>query len=247
MSITIGSASFPTLTAQPFGYEESNVRAGRTARRWQLAGLLKPSEWLTLLTAYDTWRDLRIEDEDTLKSGVVGRTVSFSGKGPGGQTWTNVPCWFIAAPQADATGAYLSVSASLVDAAQALQVLLKEQDAAADEEDLDLGTITIGSTTLKLLKPVDAYSGSPSLDLTPSGVHVISGPLVPFRVKDVEGRTNLAGWNDIRSWYEGRIGQVPAVGSLFPIGPPSASAEARIVEGVRVTSYNVSIQLGEIR
>ena len=53
MAITIGSASFPTLTAQHFGYEETDTKAGQTARKWLLTGILKPSEWLALLSSYD--------------------------------------------------------------------------------------------------------------------------------------------------------------------------------------------------
>ena len=132
MAITIGGTSFPTLTAQPFGYEETNTRAGQTARKWLITGLLKPSEWLDLLDEYDGWRDTRIDDEPTETSNVVGTTVAFSGDGPGGQSWTSIACWFITAPQAGQSGSYLSASVELVDANEALEVLLKtKEDEAA--------------------------------------------------------------------------------------------------------------------
>ena len=248
MAITIGSASFPTLTTQPFGYEETNTRAGQTARKWLIAGILKPSEWLALLGVYDSWRNTRINDEPTEISGVVGTTVAFTGNGAGGQTWTAVACWFTSAPSAEQSGAYLTVSIELVDANQALAVVLKtkEEEAETATEGLpDLGTITIGSTVLTLLKPVDAYGTSPTLELTATGTHYVQGALVPYKIKDVEGTTNLAGWNAIRSWYEGQITTRPAVGSLFPITSPTASAANKIIAGVTTVEYTISIQLGQ--
>jgi hypothetical protein len=245
IGITIGTAAFPTLTAQPFGYEETNTRAGQTARKWLVTGLLKPSEWLALLGVYDNWRDLRIENEPTEASGVVGTTIGFSGKGPGGQTWSAIACWFISAPSAEQSGAYLSVSVELVDANEALEVLLKaEEEAAADEDLPDLGTIVIGTTTLTLLKPVDAYATSPSMELTATGTHYIQGALVPYKIKDVEGTTNSSGWNAIRAWYETQIAAVPTAGSYFPISSPTATAENKVIAGVKSVQYTVSIQLG---
>jgi len=245
MAITIGTADFPTLTAQPFGYEETDTRAGQTARKWLITGLLRPSEWLALLGVYDTWRDTRIDDEPTGTSGVVGTTIAFTGDGPGGQSWTSVACWFITAPAAEQSGAYLSASVELVDANQALAVLLKAEEQAAADEDLpDLGTITIGTTTLTLLKPVDAYATSPTMELTAAGSHYIQGALVPYNIKDVEGTTNLSGWNAIRAWYEAQIAAVPLAGSYFPITAPTATAENKVISGVKTVQYTVSIQLG---
>jgi hypothetical protein len=245
MAITFGTAVFPTLTAQPFGYEETDTRAGQTARKWLVTGLLKPSEWLALLSTYDTWRDTRIDDEPTETSGVVGTTISFTGSGPGGQSWTSIPCWFMTAPAAEQSGAYLSASVELVDANQALTVLLKSEEQAAADEDLpDLGTITIGTTTLTLLKPVDAYATSPTMELTAGGSHYIQGALVPYNIKDVEGTTNLSGWNAIRAWYESQITAVPVASSYFPITAPVATAENKVISGVKTVQYTVSIQLG---
>lgn len=245
MGITIGTAVFPTLTAQPFGYEESNTREGRTARQWTITGLLTPGEWLELLDTYDAWRDFRIEDEDTLVSGVVGTTINFSGEGPGDQAWTNVPCWFATAPRAEQSGRYLSASVTLVDAAQALEVLLKEQE--VEDEDLpDFGTITLGATTLTLKKPVDTYAQGPQAELTASGVHYISGALVPIKIKDVEGTTNASGWEGVRDWYETTISSVPLHDSFFPISAPTATAEKKVVSGIKTTVYTVTVQLVKV-
>lgn len=247
MSVTIGSQTFSRLTAQPFGYDETDVRSGKTAAKWAISGLATPSEWLSLLNEYDDWRDLRIEDPDSATSGEVGTTIALSGIGPGGQTWTNIACWFASAPQAEQSGAYLSVSFELVDAAQALQVLLKEQEQQEEEEDLpDLGTITIGTTVLTLLKPIETYNSVPQLELTASGVHYISGPLVAFKVRDVEGTTNAAGWAGILSWFESQVSSTPASSSWFPISAPTATAANKIVAGVKTVEYTVSIQLGQV-
>lgn len=245
--VTIGSAAFATLTAQPFGYEETNTRAGLSARRWLINGLLTPSEWLDLIDEYDTWRDTRINDEPTETSRVVGTTVGFTGRGPGDQVWENVPCWFIAAPSAEQIGAFLSVSVELVDAEQALEVLLAEQQVEQEEEDLpDLGTITIGSTVLTLTKPIDSYGAGPAVELTATGVNYITGPLVVQKVQDIEGTTDLEGWNDIRDWYEAQIIAVPLSGSWFPITPPSATAENKVIDGVVTVQYTVSLQLQQV-
>lgn len=245
MTISIGSSSFPTLTAQPFGYDESDTRAGLTARKWAIQGLLTPSEWISLINTYTTWRNLRIQDPDSATSGTVGTTISFSGNSAGGITWTSVACWFSSAPQASQSGAYLSVSVELVDANEALQVLLRTEEKSTTDEDLpDFGTITLGTTTLTLKKPVDSYGATPTMELTATGNHYISGPLVVYKVKDVEGTTNLTGWNNIRSWYESQIVAVPASGTYFPISSPTATAERKVVSGVKTTVYTVSIQLG---
>jgi hypothetical protein len=246
---TIGTAQFPTLTAQPFAYDETDVRAGLTARKWILEGLLKPSEWVALLGVYDGWRNTRIQDADTAVSGVVGTTIALSGKGAGSQTWTSVACWFASAPSGEQTGRYIAATVELVDANEALAVILRQKEAeeeSSDEDLPDLGTYVIGDTTLTLLKPVDTYAGGPSLSLTATGVHYVEGPLVFQRVKDVEGTTNVTGWNSIRSWYETQVGTTPSVGALFPISPPTASARNKIVSGVKTVEYTVSIQLGQV-
>lgn len=243
MSITLGTFTFDRLNAQPFTYDESNTRLGRTARKWVISGLATPTEWLDLLDVYDTWRNIRITEEDTETSGVIGTVVLFTGSGPGGQTWTNIGCWFDAAPAAQQTGAYLAISFELIDANQALEVILTQQETEAATETPDFGTITLGTTTLTLTKPVDGFTDGPTIELTASGTHYLSGALTATKVKDVEGTTNLTGWNNIRSWYETQISAVPLAGSYFPVTPPVASADIRTVSGIKTTVYTVAIQL----
>lgn len=248
MAVTIGSATFSNLTAQPFGYQETDTQKGLTSRKWAVSGLLTPSEWLSLLSAYDTWKNQRIDDEDSLVSGVVGTTISFSATGPGGQSWSGVACWFTSAPEASQSGAYLAASFEVVDAAQALEVLLRQQELSEEQEDLpDFGTVTLGTTTLTLLRPMESYGEGPALELTPAGVHYVSGPLVVYRIRDIEGTTDVNGWNAIRDWYEEQIVEIPPVNTWFPISIPTVSAQNKVVAGVKTTEYTVSIQLGRVR
>lgn len=248
MTASIGSFSFPNLIAQPFGYQETDVSGGLTARKWTLSGLLLPSEWVSLLGVYDTWRATRIQDEPTETSGVIGTTVAFSGSANGGQSWTNVACWFLSAPEGTQTGKYISASVEIVDANQSLAVILKQQEATTAEnvDQPDLGTFSLGGATLTLLKPPDSYSDTPTLELTATGNHLISGPKVVVRVKDIEGTTDAAGWASVRSWYEAAVTSTPTAGAYFPLGAPSASAKNKIVSGQTVIEYTVSIQLGVI-
>lgn len=247
MSISVDSFNFDRLNAQPFSYDSANVLRGFTARKWAISGIATPSEWLDLLTVYDAWRDAKILEEDTTVSASIGTTVAFSGSGPGGQTWTNVECWFSSTPEGTQVGAYVAISFELIDANQALEVVLKEQESqSATTDEPDFGTITIGSTVLTLKQPVDSYGSTPNAELTATGTHLISGPLVVNRTKDVVGTTNLAGWNNIRSWYEQQIVAVPLTGSYFPISTPRASAEIQTINGVKTTVYTVSILLAEI-
>jgi hypothetical protein len=247
MTVTIGSTTFGNLTAQPFGYEGTDVKEGMSARQWQISGLLKPSEWLNLVNTYNTWRSTRIQDTPTDVSLVVGTTIAFSGTGPGGSSWTNIACWFSEAPAAEDAGAFLRVTVTLVDANQALEVKLKEKEATDTAEDLpDLGTITIGGTTLVLTKPMDSYGPGPTMELTASGTHLISGALVVYKIRDVEGTTDLTGWNNIRTWYEAQIVAKPLATSWFPVSIPSATAERKTINGVVSDVYTVSIQLGQV-
>jgi len=137
-TIKIGTFSTSNLKAQPFGYE-GDARSGETATILQVSGLVRPSEWLTFKGVYDAWRNLRIADPDTLVSKTVGTTVLVSASANGVQ-WTDKPSWFTEAPSATQVGAYVEVSATLVDAAEALAVFLKQEstvDCARIKADLE--------------------------------------------------------------------------------------------------------------
>jgi len=249
MTVTIGSFSSTRLLAQPFGYDELETEQGLTARRWQISGLLTAAEWQSLLFVYGTWRDTRLTDEDTLSSASVGTTVSLTASA-NGITWTDIDCWFTTAPQGQQAGAYVQASFDVVDATQKLEILLRQQEKAqqrTDSETPDLGTVTLGSATLTLLKPMETYQDTPQLTLTASGNHVLSGPLSATRVRQIEGTTDSTGWLNIRSWYENTVSALPSVGDWFPITAPTSSARVLIVDGVKTTEYTVSVGVAEVK
>lgn len=248
MTVTIGALTFGNLTAQPFGYEETDTKAGLTARQWAIQGLLTASDYLDLLDEYNNWRDSRIQDEDTSTSLVVGTTVLFSGTGPGSITWTNIPCWFSSAPGAEQSGEYLAVSFTIVDANEALEVIQKQQESEAttEEDNLpDLGTFNLGGVLVKLTKPVNTYLDGPQLNLSALGFHYVSGPKVAQNARDVEGYFDSddypSGVSTINSWYQTAITSNIAPGGQFPVSVPSFSAQKVIVNGIAITRYTVNV------
>ena len=252
MAITLDTFTFKTLTEQPFGFEELEAYSGLSARAWRVQGLCTRAQWATLTTTYQTWRDTRITDVDTLKSRLLGTTVSFSGNAAGLQ-FAATPCWFLAAPSGNQTGAYISVSFDIVDAEQYLEALLAQEEKNKQRNEAlepDLGQITLsygGNTAVLVLKkPAETYKDSPSVQLTAAGKPYISGPLNAIRVRDIEGTCNTANWTALQNYYEAIVRATPAAGTYYPITAPAASATAKIVEGVKVTEYLVTIQLAQL-
>jgi hypothetical protein len=246
MSITIGSFSTTRLRAQPYGYEEASTRDGLTAQRWRIAGLLTEDEWQDLLDEFASWRDDRIADPDSLAANNVGTTVDFSGTA-NGITWTDVPCWFTSAPSGEQVGAYIDAVVELVDAEQALEVALRQKEKAKSAEDRpDLGTYTVGTTELTLLRPPETWTDAPTIARAVSGTSYITGPLGATRVLSIEGTTDASGWVDIQSWYETTISSTPAAGDWFPSTPPSAVAENRVIDGLKVVEYTVTLALAQV-
>lgn len=245
MTLTLGSFSFDTLTAQPFGYAETDVQAGLSARKWRIAGLCTPAQWGSLLSVYNTWQGDRKEDEDSLASGVIGTTVALT-TNANGITWTSVACWFLNAPSGEQAGPYISVEAEVVDATQALEVLLylEEKNKQRSEALLpDLGTVTVGTTVITLLRPMETYDNNPQVALTAAGKHYISGPLTASRIRDIEGTCSSAGWTALLSWFEDIVKTTPSSGTYYPVTPPTATAEALIDGGVKTTRYTVNLRL----
>lgn len=248
MTVTIGSLQLTRLAVQPFGYEETETRDGLTARKWLVSGFCTPTEWGDLLEQYETWRDLRIQDPDSVAANSVGTTVSLTASS-NGLTWSAVPCWFIQAPQSEQVGAYVQATIELVDAAQALEVALRQkekQDQAA--EDLpDLGTFTIGTAVIKLTKPPETFQDIPQMELTAAGNTYISGPLGATMVRDIEGTTSASGWTAIQSWFAAATASRPAIGDYFPLSAPTATAANKVIDGLKVVEYTVTLGLGVVR
>lgn len=246
MTLTIGTWTYNgnAYTAQPFGYEEVDVRSGHTARKCRVSAMLTAAEWQALLGVYDTWRDLRIQDPDSKTSNSVGTTVAVT-MAANGISWAAVPSWFITTPQGEQLGRYVQATVELVDAAQSLAVLQKQE--LLSKARYHFGTWTIGTTTVQLLKPPETYQDTPSMALTAGGHSYVSGPLTATRVRQIEGDTDATGWAAIQTWYETTIATAPSAGDWWPVSAPTATAEAQIVAGARSDIYTVSIALGQAK
>lgn len=248
MNITIGSFTADCLiTEQPFGYD-GDARDGLTARKWTITGLLTKAQAAALIGVYDTWRNTRITDADTFSSAAVGTTVALT-INSGTVSVSALACWFTAAPTSRTIGNYESVAVTLVDAAQALAVELRTREKsrqATEAERPSFGTQVLGSCTLTLISPPDTYQDGPNLELTPAGNHRVTGARVASKVKTLEGYTDASGWTALRTWYESTVAASPSAGALFPISPPTATAEVIVSGGVKTTRYTASVTVAEV-
>lgn len=248
MTITIGSFSCNALTAQPFGYE-GDARDGFTARNFRVSGLLTATQWQALLTEYNTWRNLRIQDQDTLASGTTGTTVNLTITSTNGLSVTNLNCWFTDPPSGEQAGAYVSASFTLVEAAQALAVLLRQQEKQRQNREANnaaLGTVTLTRATgtspvVTLTKPMLTRQDGPQVALTATGNSYVTGPLAAHKVRQIEGYLTTGTFDDLLAWYDETIAAVPAASSWFPISAPTATAEVIISGGVKSTRYTVQL------
>lgn len=247
MTITIGAFTCNTLTAQPFGYE-GEARTGLTARTFVISGLLTPAQWQSLLSEYNSWRNTRITDADTASSGVVGTTVALT-VAANGVSVTSLACWFADPPSGEQAGAYISASVTMVDAAQALAVILREQEKSRQNSEADLpslGTVTFTrasgtSPIVTLTRPMLTRQDGPTVALTATGVSYVTGPLTAHTVRDIEGYISTGTFDDLLAWYDETIAAVPAATSYFPVTAPTATAEVIISGGAKTTRYNVTL------
>ena len=152
MSVTINGLTITNLTAQPLGYTSEDVSLGLAARSWTVAGLLNSTQLGQFISIFETWLAARRGDADSIASNSVGSTVSLSFSA-NGLSASGVACWFTDAPSIEQVGAYVQLTATLVDANQALTVAKKalEKSSAADDALLpSLGTVTLGGGTITL-------------------------------------------------------------------------------------------------
>ena len=250
MTVTIGSTStgvtFTTLLAQPFAYF-GDATDGLTARSWEVRGLLSSADWQTLLGVYEGWRADRINDPDTLAAESVGTTIDFAASA-NGATVTGLPVWFVDPPSGEQAGNYISASFSVVDAAQALEVLLKRREKERSAEDKpDLGVYELGGAEITLLQPPETFTNGPQVGRTVSGASYITGGLNATEVRNIVGTTDATGWAAILDWYAEIVETYPQVGTWFPLTPPQATAENSVLEGVKFIEYTVQISIAKIR
>lgn len=246
MTLTIGDFSYggQAYTAQPFGYDETDVKQGLTARKVLISAFLTAEEWQELLTEYDAWRNVRITEPDSKKANDVGTTVAVS-LSANGIEWEDEECWFLQAPAGEQVGGYVQASVSLVNAAEALEVAQRQDELASEK--YYFGTYDLGDTTVNLLRPAETYQDTPQLSLTAGGVSYIQGPMTATRVRQIEGDTDAEGWDAILQWYEELLQEPPEAEDWYPLSAPSATAEAKVVGGLRTDVYTVSISLGQVR
>jgi len=249
MSVTINGLTITNLTAQPLGYAAEDVSLGLAARSWTVAGLLNSTQLGQFISIFETWLAARQADPDSIASNSVGSTVglSFSANG---LSASGVACWFTDAPTIEQVGAYVQLTATLVDANQALTVAKKalEKSSAADDALLpNLGTVSLGGVTITLLEPMDTLDDLPTLERTAGGFAYIQGPLRSSAVRQITGTVaSEADWITLRNWVASTVQSTPAVGDWWPTSAPTASVEARIVAGLKTNLYTVTLTVEEV-
>jgi hypothetical protein len=247
MSVSIGSFSASLLQAQPFGYAEKETERGRTARAWNIEGLVLRTAWADLLSEYEDWQAAKFAEDDPVETGVVGATVLFSGTAEG-ISWTNVPCWFTSTPAAENAGPnYVKVSCTVVDAAQQLAIDLLDQESDDGDPDQDYGTYILGGVTLTLLQDPFGYEDAPSPQLAATSGDEMVGPRTARRILDIRGWTASAGaWATIRAWYEGEAAATPAAGDYFPVSLGRLERDRKVIAGVPTDRYIISCKLRQV-
>lgn len=240
--------TFPNLTDHPYGYDETDVPRGRSARRWAIPGIVKRDDAPVITGLYDAWQAAKILEDDPARTGVVGATVAFTGEAPGYDWSTPVPCWFTEAPRIAMAGAFCRVSLTLTDAAQALAVILRQGEEEAEQAaQLNLGTLTFGQATVNLSARPNTYGDLPQLSLNPAGRHVITGPLQATEQQQVQGWVDATNLTALETWFATTVAATPASGAWFPTNWNPPAARRRADGGVIATYYDVSFTVARIR
>jgi hypothetical protein len=235
------------LQAQPIAYAEADTEQGLVARRFTVTGLCSPAQWVTCCSLFDAWQAAKITEAPTLASRAVGATVALTCSAHG-RSVTSLACWFTGAPKGDTVdgGTWVRLSLELIDAAQQLTVLLRQNEKARLGGDAFLpayGSITLGTTTLALLEQPEAYEDGPSLEPTSTGGYVARGPLVTSEVRNVKGVTDAAGWTAVKAWFASTIASRPGASDFWPVGGLDLERDKIVSGGAVVERYIVSVKL----
>lgn len=240
--------TFPNLSEHPVGWEETETSRGRVARHWAISGILTREDAKVVSDLFRAWYAERITEGDPKETGLIGTTVDFSGEAPGFEWSTAVPCWFVAAPAIEMAGAFCRVSLTVVDAEEALAVLLAEkEDETEDEDVLELGTLTFGGAVVNLRARPEGYTDLPSIALNPSGRHVITGPLSPTQILRVEGWVDASNLVLLETWVEDVTSATPAMATWFLTEWSEPKADKRVQNGVMDIYYDVNFTVIKIR
>lgn len=240
--------TFPNLTDHPVGWEENDTRRGRAARQWSLTGIVSREDAKTISDMFNAWTAARLPEGDPKETGEIGTTIALTGEAPGFQWLTAVPCWVVSAPTIQMAGGACRVSIILVDAEEALAILLAEkEDENTQEEELELGTLTFGGAVINLKARPNGYTDLPSIALNPSGRHVITGPLGATEILRVEGWVNAANLSLLEEWVEDTTIATPNAGAYFLTEWSEPVADKRVQNGVMDIYYDVSFTVTKIR
>lgn len=242
------SLTFAKLTEPPLGLQVTDAARGRVAEVLSLTGLLRPSQAGTLRSLCAAWSAAKLPEEDPARTGTLGATIAVTATVPGWFTWTSRPCWISDGPSYEKAGAYLKASITLIDAAAALAVRLREiEEGIEEEEALGLGTLTFGSATVNLTASADTFGDLPQTQLSPAGSHVLTGPLVVPEVREVQGWVTAAGKTALETWLKTTVASTPATGAWFPTGWSRPEAFLRTNAGVVTVAYRVAFSVVKVR
>jgi len=235
------------LQAQPIGYAEAETEQGLVARRFTVAGLCTPAQWVTCCSLFDAWQAAKITEAPSLASRAVGATVALTCAAHG-RSVTSLACWFTGAPAGETVegGVWVKVSFSLIDATQQLAVLLRQNEKGRLGGDAFIpsyGTITLGATTLALLEQPEGYEDGPSLEPTSTGGFVARGPLVVSEVRNVKGVTDASGWAAVQSWFKSTIAARPGASDFWPVGELGLERDKIVSSGAVIERYIISVKL----
>lgn len=240
--------TFPNLTDHPVGFEETETSRGRVARQWAVTGIVSREDAKAISDIFRDWYAARILDGDPAETGLTGITADFTGEAPGFEWTTPVPCWFNGAPQIQMAGAFCRVSLSVVDAEEALAVLLaQKEDEVQDEDVLQLGTITFGTAVVNLKARPDGYTDLPSVALNPSGRHIITGPLGLTQILRIDGWVDAINLPLLEDWAETNTIVSPVTGDYFLTEWSEPVADKRVQNGVMDIYYDVKFTVTKIR
>ena len=229
------------LAKLPFAFNDSNVRRGRAAEMLSIDGFMLRQDALSVISLFKAWKDVKITEEDQQKTGAVGATVSVTGSGTG-FSWTSRACWFEKSPTIQDAGVFVRLSVDLIDANQALQIMLEERD-DADEDGISMGTITLGSAVINLLSYPVQYDELPEVSRNPAGVHVMTGQLTLQESKEIEGWVTESNKNNLESWLTTTIATTPAPNTWYPIAYQKPVAKTRFGN----VTYDVNLKIIKIR